>query len=235
MVAGTLALLAQRGYEIHAATMAGGELGHPTLSVQEIRERRVKEAENAAKVIGGHYHYAGGHDLEVEYNTHYRKMTVRVMREVDPLIVFTNPPMDYMPDHEFTSLLVRTAAYIASIPHYDCGVPTTPTNRFPYLYYWNASSLTDIFGRPLPLSCAVNISSAMDTKAKMLACHESQRAWLAYHNKWDEYVETMKTQSQVEGRRIGVPYAEGFIQHRSFGHPHDNILKEILGDLCVEF
>lgn len=235
MAAGTLALLSQRGYEIHTATMTGGELGSPVLSVQEIRERRLKEAADAAKVIGGHYHYAGGYDLEVEYNADYRKMAVCVMREVDPLIVFTNPPMDYMPDHEFASLLVRTAAYIASVPHYDCGVPATPTKRFPYLYYWNASNLTDIFGRPLPLYCAVDISSVMGTKTEMLACHESQREWLAYHNKWDEYIDIMRRQSQTEGRRMGAAYAEGFIQHRSLGHPHDNVLKQILGDLCVEF
>lgn len=235
MAAGTLALLAQQGYEIHTATMTGGELGSPVLSVQEIRERRLKEAAAAAQVIGGHYHYAGGFDLEVDYNSDHRKMAVRVMREVDPLIVFTNPPMDYMPDHEFASLLVRTAAYIASVPHYDCGVPAPPTKRFPYLYYWNASNLTDIFGRPLPLSCSVDISSVMDTKTEMLACHESQREWLAYHNKWDEYIDIMRRQSQTEGRRIGTAYAEGFIQHRSLGHPHDNILKQLLGDLCVGF
>jgi len=234
MVAGTLVLLAQHGYEIHIATMTGGEGGHPTLSTQQIRQKRLKEAANSAKVIGAHYYYAGGHDLEVEYNTDYRKMTVRVMREVDPLIVFTTPPMDYLPDHEETSRLVRNAAYIASVPNYDCGIPTTPTERFPYLYYWNASNLTDIFGRPLPLSCAVDISSVIATKVKMLACHESQREWLAFHNDWDEYLNNMKWHSAEDGKRINTQYAEGFIQHRSTGHPQDNILKKILGDLCVE-
>ena len=234
MAAGTLALLAQRAYEIHTATMTGGEVGHPTLSSQQIRRKRLKEAQNSAQVLGGHYHYAGGYDLEVEYNTHYRKMAVRVMREVDPLIVFTNPPMDYLIDHEETSRLVRNAAYIASVPHYDCGVPTTPTERFPYIYYWNAGNSTDIFGRPLPLSCAVDISSVMATKEEMLACHESQREWLAFHNRWDEYINNMKWHSAVDGKRSGAEYAEGFIQHRSTGHPKDNILKEILGHLCVE-
>lgn len=234
MAAGTLVLLAERGYEIHIATMTGGEVGHPTLSNQQIREKRLKEAETAAGVIGGTYHYAGGHDLEVEYNTSYNRMAVRVMREVDPLIVFTNPPMDYLADHEETSRLVRNAAYIASVPHYDCGVPSTPTTRFPYLYYWNASNLTDIFGRPLPLTCGINIASVMTTKERMLLCHDSQREWLAHHNRWDEYIEIMKWHSAEDGKRLGTPYAEGFVQHRSTGHPRDNILKVILGDLCVE-
>ena len=234
MAAGTLVLLAERGYEIHLATMTGGELGHPTLPPQQIRAKRLQEAANSAQVIGGHYHWAGGYDVEVEYSGDYRRKAVRVMREVDPLIVFTNPPMDYMIDHEENSRLVRNAAYVASVPNYDCDVPTTPTKRFPYLYYWNAVNLADIFGRPLPLSCGVDITSVMATKEQMLACHESQQEWLAFHNGWAYYLDNMKWHSAGDGQRIGVEYAEGFIQHRSQGHPQDNILKEILGDLCVE-
>lgn len=234
MCAGTLALLAQKGYEIHIATMTGGEVGSPNQSVQEIRARRLAEAKAAADVIGANYHYAGGYDLEVEYNSEYRKKTVKVLRDVDPLIVFTAPPMDYLADHEQTSLLVRNAAYIASVPNFDCGVPTKPTTRFPYLYYWNASGLTDIFGRPLPVNRAVDISSVMDKKNEMLACHESQRQWLAYHNDWDEYMENMRWHSKTNGERAGYEWAETFIQHLSIGHPKDNILNSILGNLSRE-
>ena len=234
MAAGTLILLAQHGYEIHLATMTGGDLGHPTLSTQQIREKRLQEAANSAKLLGAQYHWAGGHDLEVEYNSEYRRMATRVMRDVDPHIVFTTPPMDYMLDHEQTSHLVRNAAYIASVPSYDCGVPTKPSTRFPYLYYWNAAGRLDIFGRALPLTCAVNISSAMETKSQMLACHESQREWLAYHNKWNQYIDNMKWHSAEDGKRIGAEYAEGFIQHRGMGHPKDNILKTVLGELCTD-
>lgn len=234
MCAGTLALLAERGYEIHIATMTGGELGSPDLPMAEIRQKRLKEAASSAEVLGGHYDYAGGCDLEVEYNQEYRRRATRIVREVDPLIVFTTPPMDYLIDHEETSRLVRNAAYIASVPNYDCGGPQKPTDRFPYLYYCNSTSRHDIFGRPLPLTCAVDISSTFETKTKMLACHESQREWLAYHNAWDEYIDIMKRSSREQGKLIGAPAAEGFIQHVGMGHPQDNILKTILGDLCVE-
>jgi len=114
MCAGTLSLLAKCKYEIHIAVMTGGEAGSPTLSPQQIREKRLQEGANSADVIGAYFHYAGGHDLEVEYNNQYRKMAVRIMREVNPHIVFTCPPMDYLLDHEETSRIVRNAAYIAS-------------------------------------------------------------------------------------------------------------------------
>ncbi|MCD6415693.1 MAG: PIG-L family deacetylase [Planctomycetes bacterium] len=234
MAAGTLALLADRGYEIHIATMTGGEVGSPDLTSQQIRAVRLKEAAASAALIGAAYHYAGGHDLEVEYSAEYRRMAVRILREVNPRIVFTLPPMDYLADHEQTSLLVRNASYIASVPLYDCGAALPPMAHFPYLYYWDASGGADIFGRELPLHFGVDVTGVMEKKEQMLACHESQREWLRFHNNWDQYIETMKQHSAVQGQRIGRPHGECFIQHLGTGHPQDNILKDILGELCVE-
>lgn len=233
MAAGTLALLARRGCEIHMAVMAGGEVGSPTLPPQAIRDRRLQEAAASAALIGATFHYAGGHDLEVEYNADYRRRTVRIMREVNPALVLAPPPADYLIDHEETSRLVRNAAFIAPVPNYDCGVVTRPATRIPHLYYWNASGLRDIFGRPLPLTCAVNIAEVLDLKTRMLLCHASQREWLQYINGVDEYTDAMKRTSREEGRRAGVSCAEGFIQHLGNGHPADNLLATLLGDLCI--
>jgi len=231
--AGTLALLAQRGYEVHLATMAGGEVGSPDLRPQDIRAKRLKEAAASAAALGAHYHYAGGHDLEIEYCQAQRRQAVRVLREVDPQIVLTHPPMDYLIDHEETHRLVRNAAFIASVPLFDCGVPTRPMERIPYLYYWNASGQADIFGRPLPMHFGVDVTSVMETKVRMLAAHESQREWLSFINRWDAYIENMKEWTARDGRRIGRPMGECFLQHRGMGHPTDNILAKILGELCV--
>lgn len=232
--AGTLALLAQRGYEIHIATMTGGEMGSPELSPQQIREKRLGESADSAAVIDAHYHYAGGYDIEVDYNSEYRRRTIRIMREVDPVIVFTHAPMDYMIDHEETSRLVRNAAFIATVPNYDCGVPTKPTSKIPHLYYWDALQARDIFGRPLPINRVVDISSVMETKKAMLASHASQREWLVYVSGWDEYIETMIQVAHKQGEIIGRTAAEGFVQHLGASYPQDDILKDILGDLCVE-
>ena len=232
MAAGTLALLAERGYEIHIATMTGGEVGSPNLASEEIKKKRLKEAGCAAAVLNGYYHYAGGRDLEVEYNSFYRKAATLIMREVDPLIVLTLPPADYLPDHEQTSLLVRNAAYIAPVPLYDCGTSAPPTRRVPYLYYWNAAGLVDIFGRRLPMQFGIDISSVMEIKRKMLTCHESQREWLAALG-MESYLQVMKDWSREQGKLIGREYGECFMQHLGYGYPDDNILKTILGERCI--
>lgn len=231
--AGTLALLAQRGCEVHVAVMAGGEMGSPGLPPQQIRAIRLQECARAAAEIGATFHYAGGYDIEVEYNADYRRRAIRVLREVDPQLVFTHPPMDYLIDHEETSRLVRNACFIAPIPNYDCGLPTRLTGGIPHLYYWNALGQKDIFGRPLPLSCAVDVSGVMETKTAMLACHATQREWLASHHGIDQYLENMRDSARQQGALIGRPAAEGFIQHLGDGYPQDDILRDLLADLCV--
>ena len=45
----------------------------------------------------------------------------------------------------------------------------------------------------------------------------------------------MRKMSAEDGRRAGVAHAEGFVQHLGEGHPQDNVLKQLLGDACVEF
>ena len=233
MAAGTLALLAERGFEIHIATMTAGDVGSPTLTCKQIKAKRLKESAKAAAVLKARYHYAGGCDLQVEFNETYRQAATRVVRETDPLILLTHAPSDYMLDHEETSRLVRNAAYIASIPLYECGSKAPHTKRFPYLYYWNAMGLRDIFGRALPLQFGIDVGGVMDIKRKMLACHASQRDWLYSHNGWDSYMRIMDELAEKQGVTIGRGHGECYIQHLGNGHPQDNILKTVLGDLCV--
>ena len=229
MCGGTLVLLARAGCEIHIAVMAGGEMGSPTLPPQEIRAKRLKETEAAAAVIGATFHYAGGYDIEVEYNGEYRRRAVRVVREADPDLILTHSPSDYLIDHEETSRLVRTAAFIAPAPNFDCGLPTVPTRKIPHLYYWNALGMKDILGRPVPMGGYVDVASVMETKVKMLACHASQRDWLKHINGWDEYVAVMERMTADQGKAAGLAAAEGFVQHLGNGHPQDDLLKSLLG------
>ncbi len=170
----------------------------------------------------------------MQYDADYRRRAVRVLREVDPHIVLTHPPMDYLGDHEETSRLVRFAAFIAPVPNFDCGVPTRPTRGVPHLYYWNAIGRRDIFGRPLPLSTVVDVGGALRTKSRMLRCHASQRDWLRRQHGYDRYLDVMRDGARAEGRPFGLKAAEGFIQHRGEGYPQDNVLKRLLGDLCLD-
>lgn len=232
--AGTLALLADKGWEIHMATVTGGEVGSKEKNHQEIRDVRIKEAAASAEVLNGKYHFAGGFDLEVEYNSQYRKMVTRVVRDVNPHIILTLPPEDYLIDHEEASRLVRNAAFIASVPSFDCDVPTVPMEGIPHLYYWSPIGLKDILGNHLRPHFGVDVSSVMETKEKMLSCHASQRDWLYFINKWDAYIENMIGETKKQGSLIGREYGECFLQHLGNGHPTNNLLGEVLKEYTLD-
>ena len=109
-----------------------------------------------------------------------------------------------------------------------------PFEPIPHLYYMDAVEHKDKFGAEVRPGMIVDISSVMDTKEKMLCCHESQRHWLMTHHGMDEYVSMMKRSDQKRGREIGSAFAEGFRQHLGHAYPQDNILKAELGKLVHE-
>lgn len=230
--AGTLALLRNAGWNVHIATVAGGECGSVELPRERIREIRLKESAASAAVLGGEFTWAGGEDLELEFSHELRSNVVDVIRKANPDVVITQPPIDYMNDHEETSRLVRFACFGAPMPN----VPS-PTyahiDHVPYLYYTDAMDSVDIFGRPVPVGFHVDVTTVMDVKEEMLACHASQREWLRKHHGIDEYIEDMRHQSAERGKRSGVEHAEAFVQHLGHGHPHDNIIAEELMDYVV--
>lgn len=236
LCAGTLALLHERGYEVHIATMTAGDGGSTELPPEEIARIRFGEAQRSAALLNGKYHCAGLKDFLVTVNETSIKRVVELLRQVDPLIVFTHHPNDYMLDHEMTSILVRHACFCASAPNMktDFFPSAAPTERIPYLYYCMPIEGVDHFGNETPMNIFVDITSVMGLKESMLKCHESQRQWLLKHHGMDEYVGRMRHWAMQVGRKIGVEFAECFIQHRGHAFPRDNILAKLLDELAVE-
>ena len=107
------------------------------------------------------------------------------------------------------------------------GLTLTASQHIAFLLLWKLHG-----GAILP-SMFVDIAQSIDIKEKMLACHESQRNWLLTHHNMDEYILSMKRFAAQRGKEIGTSYAEGFRQHLGHGHPQNNILKEILGNLVL--
>jgi len=232
LCAGTLIRLQEKGWEIHIASMTPGDCGSMDLSREKIAQARIEEARAAAARIRGHYHCLGRRDLIVCYDAASIRRTVELVRRVDPAVVITHSPQDYVPDHEMTSLLARSACFGAPVPNFQTDeLPAArATGRIPHLYYAAPIEGKDIFGEPIRFSLAIDISEVIGLKADMLACHQSQREWLRTRHGMDEYVEAMKRWSAEVGRGAGVEYAEGFRQHRGHAYPQDDVLGELLGE-----
>lgn len=230
LCAGTLALLKDKGCEIVMATMTAGDKGSAELDQDEIAEVRRNEAQAAADLLGAEYMCLEFKDLCIDFNDASRKRVTEAVRRANPEIVITAPPVDYMNDHEVTSKLVRDACFAASVPNYHTEQwdPAPITKKIPHLYYVDPIEGVDWFGQPVPYDFIVDVSSTFELKIEMLACHESQRAWLRQQHGMDEYLDSCKRWAAKRGELISADFGEGFRQHNGHPYPHDNLLLEIL-------
>jgi LmbE family N-acetylglucosaminyl deacetylase len=228
--AGTLALLHQKGWDIHIATMTPGDCGTVQYSREEISRIRRAEATKAAGILDGTYHCLECDDIFILYDRPTLLKAIELMRKVKPAIVFTTSPSDYMVDHEMASMIAQTACFACGVVNVETP-GAEPFEPIPHFYYMDPAEEKDKFGTEIKAGTIVDITSVMDTKEKMLCCHESQRHWLMTHHGMDEYVNMMKESGEKRGREINSGFAEGFRQHLGHAYPQDNILKTELGEL----
>ncbi len=230
MCAGTLALLRERGWQVHIATFTPGDCGTIEYSREEISRIRKSEGTKAAALLDGQYHCLECDDAFIMYDRPTLLKAVALVRKVRPKIVFTLSPSDYMVDHEMSSKLAQSACFCCGIVNIDTP-GAEPFEPIPHLYYTDPVEGKDKFGTQIAPGTIVDTTSVIDIKTKMLVCHESQRNWLLAHHGIDEYTQQMKKLGRIRGGDIGADFAEGFRQHLGHAYPQDNLLKTELGDL----
>lgn len=228
LCAGTLLLMKKAGWTVHIATMTPGDKGTVEHTREEISRIRKAEAGESVKLIRGTYNCLGFEDIYIQYSNEAINRTTALIRRLRPSVVFTSSPNDYMIDHEMTSKIVQTACFSAGIKNME--VDEAPFEPVPYLYYSDPLEGKDKFGNSVIPSLYVDISSVIDMKEKMLACHASQSNWLMAHHQGNEYLLSMRRFGEKQGREINVKYAEGFRQNLGHGYPQDNILSEQISD-----
>src|SRR5207244_988661 len=157
----------EAGCEIHYISMTAGDKGSAVLGREEIADIRREEGRSASQVLGAvSYRCLEFSDLEIVFDNPSRYRVAAAIRAVQPDIIFTTPPHDYMFDHEITSQLVRDACFNAGVPNYP--VEGEPIEHMPYLYYSDAVEGHDIFGDASRVTCMVDISAQIETKAQAL-------------------------------------------------------------------
>jgi len=241
MCAGLLALLRNLGFEVHIATLTLGDCGSVDEPIESIRSIRRGEAKDACEVLGAIYHPLGFFDFCIYNDDHSNRQVTALVREVDPSIVVTHSPQDYLSDHETTSTLVRNACFYASVPNYETPQRSRRerTSSIPYLYYSHPMEGTDIFGRPVSPDFYLEVTEVFKLKTAMLSCHKSQREWLRIQHGMDDYVDSMRRWSLALGQQASarsakdVEFAEAYRQHRGHAYPHDQILSKLLGKCIV--
>ena len=228
LCAGTLIRLADAGWEIHVATATPGDGGSMTQSRWDIGSVRTNEAIAAAQVINAKYHCLGQDDLFVMYDRNTLQRAIDLFRLIAPCLVFAHSPKDYLVDHEMMSLVARAASFAYGVPS-TSSHPLKAGSGVPHLYYCDAIESKDAFGNKIKPTTLINITSQMERKVEMLACHESQREWLRTHHGIDEYIDAMNRQCALRGQQAGVPFAESYVQHLGHAYPQNDLLTELFG------
>jgi N-acetylglucosamine malate deacetylase 1 len=201
---GTLARYAREGHRVTLCIVANGNLGHVVIQPAELRSIRAQEAHRAGELLGAaEVVMLDVNDLEVQAD---RPETVRhlvdLIRRVQPDVIITHPPEDYMKDHVEVGRLVFDASFSASVPHYL--TPTPGGAKITPIYYMDT-----VAGVNFIPSEYVDISATIETKLQALNCHESQIKWMLDHDGID-FLDFVRTVAKFRGLQCSTAYAEGF-------------------------
>ncbi|MBM3877606.1 MAG: PIG-L family deacetylase [Verrucomicrobia bacterium] len=166
---GTGALWASLGHHVKFVSVTNGDIGHWREAGGPLALRRMREVQEASRILGTHVEVLDIHDGELEPNLENRRKITRLIREWRADLVFAPRPNDYHPDHRYTGILVQDASYMVAVPFITPDVPPLKSNPV-FLYY------TDRFQKPNPSApdIAINIDPVMERKLDALAVMESQ-------------------------------------------------------------
>ena len=233
---GTLLQLKKAGCDIHLINIANGSAGSTTLRPPEIAAVRRQEAMRSAELLGAVFHESLVDDLEVFYTQELIRRVTALVRQVKPDIVLTLSLEDYMDDHMNTAKIAVTATFLRGVGNYR-SIPDAPAVlEDAMLYHGTPLSLTDMMRRPIVPELYVDVTSVIDEKERLLACHASQKDWLDKTQGFDSYLKTMRDATQTLGGMSGrFRFAEGWRRHEHAGFTQKdcNPLADILPGLCI--
>lgn len=233
MMAGTLLLLKDAGYDLHMMNIANGSCGTAVDDHDTIVSKRWQEAQDAATMLGAKMHPPLVDDLDIFYTKDLLQKVTAVVREAAPTIILTQSPEDYMEDHMNACRLAVSAAFFRGMRNFPSIPVRTPTAQKVTLYHAQPYGLQDGLRRKVTPDLYVDISPVLKRKREALACHRSQKEWLDQSQGLDSYLVTMEDMCHEVGTWTGkFSYAEGWRRHLHLGFcgEEDDPLREVLGE-----
>ncbi len=204
--AGTLLKYKKEGHEVIGCHVANGCMGHVEIMPEELKVVRRNESKRSSEIGGFEIVCLDVNDLEIDgTNIEQLEKVTKIIRYAKPDVIITQAPNDYCSDHIETSKLVFKASFDASVPHFKPELGEA-CDVCPIYYAEND------YGVDFNPTEYVDITEEMETKVKMLACHESQVVWIKDHDGVD-MVEWLKKHAEERGSQCGVKYAEAFVQY----------------------
>jgi LmbE family N-acetylglucosaminyl deacetylase len=223
LMAGTLILLGQAGYELHYMNIANGSCGTMTHAREDIIHIRAEEAQAAAASIGAIYHKSLVNDIDIFYERALLAKVAAVMREVAPEILLVQSPSDYMEDHQNAVRLAVTAAFCRGMPNFPTDPPSAPVEQDVTIYHAQPHGNRDPLRQLVRPEIYVDITTVIGNKRSILAHHQSQKRWLDESQGMDSYLATMEDLSREVGAMSNrFEYAEGWRRRSHLGFCAEN-------------
>jgi len=210
LCAGTLARYAAKGHALFLAPFTSGNMGDPKVRPAELARIRKQEAEAAAVILGARLLWPAITDELVFPNEKQRRVMIDLIRQADPDLIFTHSPNDYHPDHRYVSQLVFDSYFQKGLPHLPG--QKEPACRFGTTQVYYMDNLGGIGFSPTEY---VDITPVMETKRRMLECHQSQVKPMRELAKTD-LLELIEIQARFRGFAAGCRYAEGFTRLEAY-------------------
>lgn len=201
---GTIALLVERGVEVHSVNCTLGDIG--TQETGAIRPAlaatRLAETEDAAKVLGiRSTHNLGHHDGELVPDLELRAQISRLYRLTQADTLFTFDPYwtgQIHPDHRAAGQAALDAYMPSKMPLYrpeQLAETSAALGRLERVFLFSTDRSPDII---------VDISQAQPAKLAACMAHRTQ------FPKGEENLQWLKEMDAETGAQIDAPAAEAF-------------------------
>lgn len=202
--AGTLLKYHQQGHKIFIALTTSGNTGSNLIG-SKAETAAIREAEQlkAASYLDAQVRFLRFDDEGLQDSPVTRRAVLTAIRWANPDIIITNAFTDGSTDHAITAELVTRVILSVGGRHHNADLP--PIDKKPQVFFFTAGG--DIENIP---RAYVDISDVIETKKKMLYCHESQYRWMQTFMEGD-FCDSMLGVSRLLGIQAGCKYAEGFV------------------------
>ncbi len=181
---GVARMWASRGHAVKFVSVTNGDIGHFEMAGGELAQRRTKEVEACAELLGIETEVLDNHDGELMPTLENRKTIARLIREWQADIVLAPRANDYHPDHRYTAILVQDASFMVTVPFFTPDTPRVEKNPV-FMYYY------DRFKKPYPFepTIAVGIDEESAPKYECMGALKSQFSeWNAWLDGYDHEV-----------------------------------------------
>ncbi len=209
----TLRKITDEGYKVVVCDLTRGELGS-----RGTPEERLVEARNAARINGYAERITLDYgDGQINYSREIMLKIVSIIRHYKPHVVFTTPPDERHPDHEFTSRLVKDACFFAGLKNIQTTWKEQPQkpHRPKELFFFMQNHME----HP---KFIVDVSSTFEQAKSAILAFKSQ-----FYNPESgeeetyisrkEFLTGLEARARYFGELIGADYGEAFTSKTQVG------------------